>query len=140
METSTSQCFHPITFNRERCCWVELWWVTRENNAFWIAQRPAGDDLLCNVHTQDRRPLEEQGPIDGEDPTEEEATTTTFAAASRQVTVGEERIPTPFHSPLRARTPAPSETSTEAQDEPTDKGAEPEQINVYSPEVEELAA
>ena len=61
--------------------------------------------------------------------------------ASRQVTVEEERAPTPpTHSSLHARTPAPSETSTEAQDEPTDEGAEPEQINIYSPEVEALAA
>ena len=55
--------------------------------------------------------------------------------------VEEGRAPTPpFHLPLRARTPAPSETSMEAQDEPTDEGAEPEQINVYSPEVEALTA
>ena len=53
-ETSTSQRFHPITFNRERCCWVELRWVNREDDAFWITQRPAGDDLLCNIKTQDR--------------------------------------------------------------------------------------
>ena len=30
--------------------------------------------------------------------------------------------------------------STEAQDKPTDEGTEPEQINVYSPEVEALVA
>ena len=52
-ETSTSQCFHPIAFNRERCCWVELWWVTQADDTFWIAQQPAGDDLLCNIHIQD---------------------------------------------------------------------------------------
>ena len=62
-----------------------------------------------------------------------------FASASR--TIQEERVPTPpTHSPLRARTPAPLETSTEARDEPTDEGAEPEQINIYSPEVEALTA
>ena len=59
-ETTTSQRFHPIAFNRERCCWVELRWVNRADDAFWIAQRPAGDDLLCNIKTQDRRPIEEQ--------------------------------------------------------------------------------
>ena len=92
-ETSTSQRFHPITFNRERCCWVELQWVTREDDVFWIAQRPAGDDLLCNIRIQDRQLVEEQGPIDREDSTEVEATTKTFATVSRQVTVEDERAP-----------------------------------------------
>ena len=138
-ETSTAQRFHPIAFNRERCCWVELRWVNREDDAFWIAQRPVGDDLLCNVKTQDRRPIEEQGPLDGDDDQEATRIAATFASASRTTQI--ERAPTPpTHSPLRARTPAPSETSTEARDEPTDEGAEPEQINVYSPEVEALAA
>ena len=82
-ETSTSQRFHPIAFNRERCCWVELRWVSREDDAFWIAQRPAGDDLLCNINTQDRRLVEEQGPLDRDDPTETERTIATFASASR---------------------------------------------------------
>ena len=138
-ETSTSQRFHPIAFNCERCCWVELRWVSREDDAFWIAQRLAGDNLLCNIKTQDRRPIEEQGPLDRDDTQETTQAMATFASASRMVQI--ERIPTPpTHSPLRARTPTPSETSAEAQDEPTDEGAEPEQINVYSPEVEALVA
>ena len=70
-----------------------------------------------------------------------EARSTAFTAAERQTTVEEERAPTPpTHSPLRARTPTPSETSTGAQDKPTDEGAEPEQIDIYSPEVEALVA
>ena len=106
---------------------------------FWTAQRPAGDDLFCNIKTQDRRPIAEQGPQDREDPEETEQTSATFASTSQ--TVQEERAPTPpTHLSLRARTPAPSETSTEAQNELTDEGAELEQINVYSPEVEALAA
>ena len=72
VETSTAQRFHPIAFNRERCCWVELRWVTWEDDAFWIAQRPARDNLLCNIKVQDRRPVEQQGPLDGEDPEETE--------------------------------------------------------------------
>lgn len=44
------------------------------------------------------------------------------------------------HQLLTPRTPAPLETSTEAQDEPTDNGPEPEQINIHSPEVDMLAA
>jgi hypothetical protein len=35
---------------------------------------------------------------------------------------------------------APSKTSTEDRNEPTDEGGEPEQINIHSPEVEALAA
>ena len=83
--------------------------------------------------------MEEQGPLDGDDAQEITQTMATLASSSRTTQV--ERVSTPpTHSPLRARTPAPSETSTEALDEPTDEGAEPEQINVYSPEVEALAA
>ena len=67
VETSTSQWFHPIAFNREWCCWVELQWVIREDDTFWIAQHPAGDDLLCNIHIQDQHPVDEQGPEDNED-------------------------------------------------------------------------
>ena len=111
---------------------MELRWVIREDDAFWIAQRPARDDLICNIQVQDRRPINKQGPIDEEEPTMVKGSSTTFMAA--------ERVPTPpTHSPLRARTPTPTETSTEPQDEPTDEGAEPEQINIYSPEVEALA-
>ena len=99
-ETSTSQRFHPIAFNRERCCWVELRWVNRTDDAFWIAQRPAGDDLLCNIKTQDRRSIDDQGPLDGEDDQEATQTAANFASASR--TIQEERVPTPpTHSPLR---------------------------------------
>ena len=81
-ETSTSQRFHPIVFNREWCCWVELWWVTREDNTFWIAQQPAGDDLLCNIRIQDRRPVDKQGPEDDEDPEVVEARREALATAA----------------------------------------------------------
>jgi hypothetical protein len=41
----------------------------------------------------------------------------------------------------RPRTLAPpSETSTEDRNKPTDKGGEPEQINIHTPEVDTLAA
>ena len=82
---------------------MELRWVNRTDDAFWIAQRPTGDDLLCNIKTQDRRPIEEQGPLDGDDDQEATRVAATFASASQTAQI--ERAPTPpTHSPLRART------------------------------------
>jgi hypothetical protein len=49
-EAPTVQRYHPITFDRERCCWVELRWSTRDpSDNYWITVRPASDNLNCNI-------------------------------------------------------------------------------------------
>jgi hypothetical protein len=69
MEAPTAQRYHPIVFDRECCCWVELRWSTRDPiDHYWITVRPASDDLNCNIPTSERLPLDQQGPEDDHDP------------------------------------------------------------------------
>jgi uncharacterized membrane protein YgcG len=138
-EAPTAQRYHPVIFDRERCCWVELRWSTRDpSDHYWITVRPTSDDLNCNIPNSERLPLDQQGPEDY-DPVEFER---------RQAEVQEEArrqqstiIQLPSVGITRPRTPAiTSETSTEDREEPTDKGGEPEHIQVHAPEVDMLAA
>ena len=55
----------PVVFNRERCCWVELRWSNTNN--YFEATRPAADDLHINIPLVDARPIDQQGPIDGQE-------------------------------------------------------------------------
>jgi hypothetical protein len=63
-EAATSQRYHPIVFNRERCCWVELRWSIQRG--YFEAARPAQSDLNIDIRLVDARPIGEQGRIDGE--------------------------------------------------------------------------
>jgi hypothetical protein len=141
-EAPTSQRYHPVAFNRERCCWVELRWSTRDpTDHYWITVRPASDDLNCNIPNSEQLPVDQQGPEDDHDLAVIEQRWTelqaTEEARRQQYTV----IQSPSVGIARPRTPAaPSETSTEDREEPTDKGGEPEQIHVHTPEVDALAA
>jgi hypothetical protein len=68
-EAPTAQRYHPVAFDRERCCWVELRWSTRDPaDHYWITVRPASDDLNCNIPNSERLPLDQQGPEDNHDP------------------------------------------------------------------------
>jgi hypothetical protein len=140
-EAPTAQRYHPVAFDRECCCWVELRWSTRDPvNHYWITVHPASDDLNCNIPNSERLPLDQQGPEDDHDPAvieqrREELHIT--EEARRQQTI----IQSPSVGIARPRTPAaPSKTSTEDREEPTDEGGEPEQIHVHAPEVDTLAA
>jgi hypothetical protein len=69
-EAPTAQRYHPVIFDRERCCWVELRWSTRDpTDHYWITVRPASDDLNCNIPNSERLPVDQQGPEDDHDPT-----------------------------------------------------------------------
>jgi hypothetical protein len=68
-EALTPQRYHPIAFNREHCCWVELRWSTRDpTDHYWITVHPASNDLNCNIPTSERFPVDQQGPEDDHDP------------------------------------------------------------------------
>jgi hypothetical protein len=102
---------------------------------------PASDNLNCNIPNSKRLPIDQQGPEDDHDPAVIEQRQTelqTIEEARRQQhTV----IQSPLVGIARPRTPAaPSETSTEDREEPTNKGSEPKQIHVHVPEVDTLAA
>jgi hypothetical protein len=100
--------------------------------------RLASDDLNCNIPTSERLPVDQQGPEDDHDAMiitqrqeELRAIRRLQSAIKQSPTVGI----------ARPRTPAvTSETSTEDREEPTDEGGEPENIQVYAPEVDALAA
>jgi hypothetical protein len=68
-EAPTPQRYHPVAFNQERCCWVELRWSTRDpTDHYWITVLPASDNLNCNISTSDRLPVDQQGPEDDHNP------------------------------------------------------------------------
>ncbi|KAF8261854.1 hypothetical protein EI94DRAFT_1809664 [Lactarius quietus] len=118
-EAATAQRFHPVVFNKERCCWVELRWSNTNN--YFEATRPAADDLHINVPLVDARPIDQQGPIDGqEDNLDSEPPRTEFQ--------------------LRSETVAASSHTSERSPTPRSEIIEPEEIAVQSPEVEALAA
>jgi hypothetical protein len=141
-EAPTSQRYHPVAFDRERCCWVELRWSTRDpTDHYWITVRPASDDLNCNIPNSKQLPVDQQGPEDDHDPAvieQRQAELQTVEEARRQQhTV----IQSPSVRIARPRTPAaPSKTSTEDREEPTDEGGEPEHIHIHAPKVDALAA
>jgi hypothetical protein len=65
VEAPTVQRYHPVIFDQERCCWVELRWSTRDpSDHYWITVHPASDDLNCNIPNSERLPLNQQGPED----------------------------------------------------------------------------
>jgi hypothetical protein len=63
-EAATLQRYHPIVFNQEWCCWVELRWNTREH--YFEVARPAENNLNINIPLQDALLAEEQGHVDEE--------------------------------------------------------------------------
>jgi hypothetical protein len=68
-EAPTTQRYHPVAFNRECCCWVELRWSTRDPvDHYWITVCPASDDLNCNIPNSERLPVDQQGPLDDHKP------------------------------------------------------------------------
>src|SRR5580698_6651677 len=81
-EAPTAQRYHPVIFNQERCCWVELRWSTRDpTDPYWITVCPASDDLNCNIPNSERLPLDQQGPEDDPDPAESQRRRAEFQAA-----------------------------------------------------------
>jgi hypothetical protein len=138
-EAPIAQRYHPVIFDRECCCWVELRWFTRDpSDHYWITVRPASDDLNCNIPNSEQLPLDQQGPEDY-DPVEfEQRQAKAREEARRQQSA---IIQSPSVGIARPRTPAvTSETSTEDREEPTDEGGEPEHTQVHAPEVDVLAA
>ncbi|KAF8256592.1 hypothetical protein EI94DRAFT_1821722 [Lactarius quietus] len=118
-EAATAQRYHPVVFNRERCCWVELRWSNTNN--YFKATRPAADDLHINIPLTDARPIDQQGPIDGQ----------------QDDTLDSEPPRTEFQ--LRSVTPAVSSHTSERSPTPRSETVEPEEIAVQSPEVDALA-
>jgi hypothetical protein len=141
-EAPTAQRYHPVASNRERCCWVELRWSTRDPvDHYWITVRPASDDLNCNIPNSERLPLDQQGPEDDYDPAVIEQRRAELQATEEAQRQQHTVIQSPSVGIARPQTPAaPSETSTEEREAPTDKGEEPEPIQVHVPEVDALAA
>jgi hypothetical protein len=142
MEAPTAQRYHPVIFDREHCCWVELRWSTQDPvDDYWITVRPASDDLNCNIPNSERLPLDQQGPEDDHDPAVIEQRQAELQAAEEARRQQSTVIQSPSVGIARPRTPAvTSETSTEDREEPTDEGGEPEHIQVHAPEVDALAA
>jgi hypothetical protein len=68
-ETTGTQRYIPVDFNRDNLCWVELRWDEQINK--WEAYRPAPDRLLCNIRISDVVPDSQWGPIDGEEEQQE---------------------------------------------------------------------
>jgi hypothetical protein len=136
------QRYHPVVFDRERCCWVELRWSTRDPvNHYWITVRPASDDLNCNIPTSERLPLDQQGPEDDHDPVVIEQRRAELHAAEEARRQQSTVIQSPSVGIARPRTPAvTSETSMEDREEPTDEGGEPKHIQINVPEIDVLAA
>jgi hypothetical protein len=141
-EAPTAQRYHPVAFDQERCCWVELRWSTRDPvNHYWITVRPASNDLNCNIPNNERLPLDQQGPEDDHDPMIIEPRRAELQATEEVRRQQSTVIQSPSVGIARPRTPAvTSKTSTEDREEPTDKGGEPEHIQVHAPEVDALAA
>jgi hypothetical protein len=141
-EALTSQRYHPVAFNHEHCCWVELRWSTRDPvDHYWITVQPTSDNLNCNIPNSERLPIDQQGPEDDHDP----AIIEQRLAELRTTEEARRQSSAPIQSPTvgiaRPHTPAPpSKTSTEDRNEPTNEGGEPEQINIHAPEVDTLAA
>ncbi|KAF8259166.1 hypothetical protein EI94DRAFT_1813809 [Lactarius quietus] len=106
-------------FNKERCCWVELRWSN--TNSYFEATRPAADDLNINIPLVDARPIDQQGPIDGQE----------------AENLDTEPPRTEFQ--LRTETQAASSQTSERSPTPRSEVAEPEEIAVQSPEVDALA-
>jgi hypothetical protein len=103
--------------------------------------RPASDDLNCNIPNSERLPLDQQGPEDNHNPAESQRRLAEFRATEEAQRQQQTIIQSPSVGIARPRTPAvTSETSTEDREEPTDKGGEPERIQVHAPEVDALAA
>jgi hypothetical protein len=142
VEAQTPQRYHPVAFDRECCCWVELRWSTRDpTNHYWITVRPASDNLNCNIPNSERLPIDQQGPEDDHNPSVIEQQQTELQAIEEARRQQHTIVQSPSVKIARPQTPAaPSETSTEERDQPTNEGGEPEQINIHSPEVEALAA
>jgi hypothetical protein len=140
-EAPTAQRYHPVTFDQEHCCWVELRWSTRDPiDHYWITVRPASDDLNCNIPNNERLPLDQQGPEDNHNPAIIKQRLAELQAAEEARRQQNTVIQSPSVRIARPRTPAaPSETSTEDREEPTDEGGEPEHIHVHVPEVDALA-
>jgi hypothetical protein len=94
---------------------------------------PASDDLNCNIPTSERLPVDQQGPEDDHDPTVIEQRQAELQAAEEVRRQQHTIIQSPLVGRARPRTPAaPSKTSTEDRNELTDKGGEPEQINILT--------
>jgi hypothetical protein len=106
-DTNTPQRYFPVAFSCECCCWVEIRWSSNlyNNHTF----QPANDNLHCNILTQERLPLDQQGPLDHEDPAVVNARRAELHSAARA-----RQAATPVITCTQARTPAPSEASTEA--------------------------
>jgi hypothetical protein len=103
--------------------------------------RPASDDLNCNIPASERLPVDQQGPEDNHDPAVIEQRRAELQAAEEERRQQHTVIQSPSVGIAQPQTPAaPSETSTEDREEPTNKGGEPEQIQVHAPEVDALAA
>jgi hypothetical protein len=141
-EAPTAQRYHPVAFDQEHCCWVELRWSTRDPvDHYWITVCPASDDLNCNIPNNERLPLDQQGPEDDHDPAVIEQRRAELQAAEEVRRQQSTVIQSPSVGIARPRTPAvTSETSTEDREEPTDEGGEPEHTQVHMPEVDTLAA
>jgi hypothetical protein len=117
-EAATSQRYHPIVFNKERCCWVELRWSTQEH--YFEVARPAENDLNINIPLQDALPAEEQGHVD------------------REATP--ESVPAQLSPELQLHSPTQPTTSKTSERVDTPSIIyEPEPIAVHSPEVDVLA-
>ncbi|KAF8266336.1 hypothetical protein EI94DRAFT_1803184 [Lactarius quietus] len=120
-EAATSQRFHPVVSNRERCCWVELRWSN--TNSYFEATRPAADDLNINIPLVDARPIDQQGVIDGQEEEQPDLDTE------------------PPRTEFQLRTTSPPQSSHTSERLPTPRSeGEPEEIAVQSPEVDALAA
>ncbi|KAF8269518.1 hypothetical protein EI94DRAFT_1799068 [Lactarius quietus] len=120
-EAATAQRYHPVVFNKERCCWVELRWSN--TNSYFEATRPAADDLHINIPLVDARPIDNQGPIDGQEEGEN---------------LDSDPPRTEFQ--LRTTTTVASSHTSERSNTPHSEVAEPGNIAEQSPEVDALAA
>jgi hypothetical protein len=102
--------------------------------------RPASDDLNCNIPNSERLPIDQQGPEDDHDPAVIEQRRAELQAIAEARQQQNTVMQSPSVGIAHPQTPAaPSETSTEDRNEPTDEGEEPEQIHVLPPEVDALA-
>jgi hypothetical protein len=84
-------------------------------------------------------PLDQQGPEDDHDPAIIKQRQAELQAIEETWRQQQTVIQSPSVGIARPQTPAaPSETSTEDREEPTDEGGEPEHIQVHAPEVDAL--
>ncbi|KAH9014841.1 hypothetical protein EDB85DRAFT_1899021 [Lactarius pseudohatsudake] len=90
--------YQPVEFNFENVCWVEITW--NPINSQWDAVRPAGRSYNCDIDTRGLPTREQWGHIDGR-PEEEPSTS-------------------------EPRTPAPSETSGDDNEDSESDQEEPE--------------